>query len=225
MNPKPSAPRTADADRSGCGCTCPVIRSEQGRAPDGACWRYPEGPGSDAMGLAEHPALHVTWTDALAFARWAGKRLPTEAEREAAARGDQTQASYPWGEDLVPSGVHQCNIWQGAFPRDNTDDDGFLGTAPAASFAPSSLGLHNVVDNVWDWTVDGWRTDSHAGASEATRANPLGPPSAPASGDMKVIRGGSYLCHATYCNHYRLSARSFNSVVSIAGHMGFRCCV
>ncbi len=194
-------------------------------AVDGACWRHPDGPGSDAMEKADHPVVHVAWTDALAFAHWAGKRLPTEAEWEAAARGGQAQALYPWGDELVPGGVHQCNIWQGTFPRDNTGEDGHLGTAAARSFPPNSLGLYNVVGNVWEWTADWWSPDWHAVATPETRVNPQGPPSAPGMGDMKVIRGGSYLCHASYCSRYRLSARSFNSAASSTGHMGFRCCI
>lgn len=194
-------------------------------AVDGACWRRPEGPGSDAMEFADHPVVHVTWTDAKAFAYWAGKRLPTEAEWEAAARGDQTQAPYPWGMELAPEGIHQCNTWQGKFPSYNNGEDGFLGTAPALSFKPNSLGLYNVVGNVWEWTADGWSTDWHASELDATRINPQGPPDTKAWPGMKVMRGGSYLCHASYCTRYRLSARSFNSIVTSIGHIGFRCCI
>jgi formylglycine-generating enzyme required for sulfatase activity len=168
----------------------------------GACWRFPDGPGSDWRERADHPVVHVSWNDASAFAGWAGKRLPDEAEWEIAARGDLVGALYPWGNDLCPDGEHRCNIWQGRFPTENSGDDGFLSTAPAESFAPNSYGLFNMVGNTWEWTSGGW---------------------APGSGRLKAMRGGSYLCHHSYCYRYRVSARTGNSPDAASSHLGFRC--
>jgi sulfatase modifying factor 1 len=189
-------------------------------AVSGACWHAPEGPGSCVGDRPDHPVVQVSWFDAQAFARWAGKRLPTEAQWEAAARGGIVGATYPWGNELAPDGHHRCNIWQGRFPQDNTAQDGYLGTAPARSFEPNAYGLFNVVGNVWEWCADWWSSQWHVPASTATRADPQGPD----GGVNKVIRGGSYLCHASYCSRYRLSARSFNAPDSSTGHMGLRCC-
>lgn len=190
-------------------------------AVSGACWHAPDGPGSvmDDHKL-DHPVVHISWADANAFACWAGKRLPTEAQWEAAARGGTSGTTFPWGDQLAPGGRHQCNTWQGRFPDDNTAEDGYLGTAPARSFAPNRYGLYNMVGNVWEWCADWWSTTWHIHASDATRVDPQGP----ATGARRVIRGGSYLCHASYCARYRLSARSSNSPDSSTGHMGFRCC-
>jgi formylglycine-generating enzyme len=171
------------------------------RAVDGATWRHPEGRASSIGDRLDHPVVHVSWRDAAAYAAWAGKRLPSEAEWENAARGGLVQAKYPWGDDLRPGGVHRCNIWQGRFPEINTGEDGYLGTAPVTAFPPNGYGLYNVAGNVWEWCADWW--------SAAVRA--------------KVIRGGSYLCHASYCNRYRVSARTHNNIDSSSGHMGFRC--
>ena len=170
-------------------------------AVDGASWRHPEGRASSIEDRLDHPVVHVSWRDAAAYAAWAGKRLPTEAEWENAARGGLVQAKYPWGDELRPDGVHRCNIWQGRFPEINTGEDGYLGTAPVTAFAPNGYGLYNVAGNVWEWCADWW--------SAAVRT--------------KVIRGGSYLCHASYCNRYRVAARSSNTVDSSTGHTGFRC--
>ena len=186
----------------------------------GACWRAPFGPGSNLGELHDHPVVHVSWNDANAFAAWAGKRLPTEAHWEAAARAGLTNCTYPWGNDLTPGGQHQCNIWQGRFPQENTAEDGFLGTAPVHSFAPNAYGLYNMVGNVWEWCADWWSPSWHVPAAPHTRNNPTGP----GSGVERVIRGGSYLCHVSHCHRYRLSARSFNAPDSSTGHMGFRCC-
>jgi len=185
---------------------------------DGADWRHPLGPEQDfaALGRAEHPVVHVTWNDAAAYAEWAGKRLPTEAEWEYACRGGLVQKLYPWGDDLTPDGKHRCNIWQGEFPKRDRGDDGYRGTAPARSFKPNGYGLYNMTGNVWEWVGD-WFLPQYGASSP--RANPRGP----AHGERKAMRGGSYLCHYSYCNRYRCSARTSNTPDSSAGHLGFRC--
>ena len=186
------------------------------RQVEGACWRQPEGAGSSIGERMDHPVVHASWNDAMAYARWAGKRLPTESEWELAARGGLSRALYPWGNELTPDGEHRCNIWQGRFPIDNTCEDGFLGTAPVTSFPPNGYGLHNMAGNVWEWCAD-WFSPTYY--QESPRTDPEGP----RSGTARVIRGGSYLCHASYCNRYRVAARSQNTPDSSTGHMGFRC--
>ena len=182
----------------------------------GAFWRRPEGPGSNLKKREDHPVVHVSWHDAMAFCDWAGKRLPTEAEWEFAARGGLVQKVYPWGDELTPGGKHQCNIWQGKFPTFNSGADGHVSRAPAKSFAPNGYGLYNVVGNAWEWCSDWFSPSYHLSGS---RDNPTGPP----SGDLKLIKGGSYLCHASYCNRYRVAARTANTPDSSSGHCGFRC--
>ncbi|WP_219418526.1 formylglycine-generating enzyme family protein [Pseudonocardia nigra] len=185
----------------------------------GASWRRPEGPGSGVDDRADHPVVHVSWHDAGAYAAWAGKRLPTEAEWERAARGGLERARFAWGDDLEPGGEHRCNIWQGTFPVQNTGADGHLGTAPVTAFAPNGFGLYGVAGNVWEWCADWWSPTWHVAAREEARRNPQGPP----NGRQKVIRGGSYLCHRSYCTRYRAAARTSNTPDSTTGHMGFRC--
>ncbi|WP_084703943.1 formylglycine-generating enzyme family protein [Phaeacidiphilus oryzae] len=168
---------------------------------EGATWRAPEGPGSSLQDRWDHPVTHVGWSDARAFAAWAGGRLPTEAEWEYAARGGLDQARYPWGDELTPGGEHRCNIWQGRFPTRNTAEDGYRGTAPVHAFRPNGHGLYNVSGNVWEWCADRWD---------------------PSDPDTRVMRGGSYLCHESYCNRYRVAARTANSADSSTGNLGFR---
>jgi formylglycine-generating enzyme required for sulfatase activity len=188
-------------------------------AVNGACWYAPEGLGSDTSARHQHPVVHVSWRDAMAYAHWAGKRLPSEAEWEKAARGTLVQAAYPWGNEFKPEGQHQCNTWQGRFPDINTGADGYIATCPVDAFEPNGYGLYNMAGNVWEWCADWWNADWQADAGPLTRHTSQ----SPESGKEKVIRGGSYLCHASYCNRYRVSARTASTPNGSAGHMGFRC--
>ncbi len=184
------------------------------RVVPGANWRAIHGPGTEEMCDPDHPVVHVSWNDAVAFAVWAGGRLPTEAEWEHAARGGLGDVRFPWG-DREPDDLSffPCNIWQGNFPRTNTARDGHLGTAPAQSFAPNGYGLYNMVGNVWEWTQQPFKVSTLK--KEFLRAHE-------GKKGYKLTKGGSYLCHAGYCYRYRIAARSATSPDSSIGHQGFR---
>lgn len=182
----------------------------------GADWAHPAGPGQHWSEIPDHPVVQVSHDDALAYCQWAGRRLPTEAEWEYAARGGLEQKRYPWGNDLLAAGgAHNCNIWQGTFPHINTREDGYLATAPVRSFPPNGYGLYEVSGNVWEWCAD-WFLPKYYRASPAV--NPQGP----TIGRGRVMRGGSYLCHDSYCNRYRVAARTSNTPDSSSSNLGFR---
>ena len=185
------------------------------RQVEGADWAHPEGPDSAVDDRDEHPVVHVSWNDARAFCEWTGSRLPTEAEWEYAARGGLAGHMYPWGDELEPGGKHRMNVFQGRFPAENTMADGYAGTAPVQAFDPNGYGIHQMTGNVWEWTAD-WFDPAYYGHSQ--RVDPPGP----RSGVARVMRGGSYLCHASYCNRYRVDARSANTSDSSTGNLGFR---
>lgn len=160
---------------------------------EGAKWDQPEGPGSNLKGRENHPVVHVSANDAIAFAQWEGKRLPTEAEWEFAARGGLEQQLFPWGNELTPEGKHQCNIWQGEFPIHDSAEDGYAGTCPVDAFLPNGYGLYSVTGNTWEWCQNG------------------------------ILKGGSFLCHDSYCGRYRLGARTTDELDSSSSNVGFRC--
>lgn len=186
------------------------------RKVEGATWKAPYGPGSDWHSVANHPVTHISYYDALAFASWAGKKLPTEAQWECAARGGLSQQRFVWGNELEPEGKHMCNIWQGTFPNENSAADGFVGTSPVDAYEPNGYGLYSCAGNVWEWCHDWFSPIWHR---MSTRENPEGP----ASGTARVMKGGSYLCHKSYCNRYRVGARTANTPDSSTGNLGFRC--
>jgi sulfatase modifying factor 1 len=180
-----------------------------------AYWAQPEGGGSTVLERLYHPVAQVSWNDAKAYCHWSGTRLPSEAEWEMAARGGLSQAIYPWGDELHPGGEHRCNIWQGEFPARNTREDGYPGTAPVHAFAPNAYGLHNMAGNVWEWCEDYFSPGYHR---RTAAENPLNLQPAP----NRSLRGGSFLCHESYCNRYRVAARSANTPESAASNIGFR---
>jgi sulfatase modifying factor 1 len=181
----------------------------------GASWQHPEGPQSDLDGRAELPVVHVSWNDAMAFCAWSGTRLPTEAEWEYAARAGTTGTPFWWGNDLTPGGQHRMNVWQGSFPARNSRADGYLGLAPTTRYPPNPWGLRQMTGNVWEWCADWFAADWYA-------RSPTASPRGPVSGTTRVMRGGSYLCHRSYCNRYRVDSRSSNTPESSAGNIGFR---
>ncbi|MDO3409106.1 formylglycine-generating enzyme family protein [Saccharibacillus sp. CPCC 101409] len=192
-----------------------VVQTPWWRAVRGADWRRPEGPASNVEQRMDHPVVHVSWNDVQAYCAWAGMRLPTEAEWEFAARGGLVQRKYPWGNELTPDGRHMCNIWQGQFPVRNDCEDGYAGTAPAESFEPNGYGFYNMAGNVWEWCADDFDARYHRSTD---CVNPVGT----GGGAEKSMRGGSYLCHRSYCNRYRVAARTRNTPDSSSGNTGFR---
>ncbi|MGY4719616.1 formylglycine-generating enzyme family protein [Naumannella huperziae] len=188
------------------------------RAVRGADWAHPEGGRSGIGDRLDHPVVQVSWHDAQAYCRWRGVRLPTEAEWEKAARGGLVGATYAWGDEVSPGGEHRANIWQGTFPEINTAEDGYAGTAPVTAYPPNGYGLHNTAGNVWEWCADWFSARWHVQDIEQTRVDPQGP----RWGMARVVRGGSYLCHSSYCNRYRVAARTQTTPDSALGHTGFR---
>ena len=194
----------------------------------GANWKHPNGPNTDIIGKDNFPVTHVSWDDAMAYSKWAGKRLPTEAEWEYAARGGLVNNSYSWGKTFDEMGASKCNFWQGNFPYLNLNKDGFMGAAPVKSFAPNGYGLYDVAGNVWEWCADLYNNDYYTQLSKTKLAiNPKGPtksydPDEPLI-TKRVMRGGSFLCNDSYCSGYRVSARMKSSPDSGMEHLGFRC--
>jgi formylglycine-generating enzyme required for sulfatase activity len=190
----------------------------------GASWRHPEGPKSGLRGREKHPVVHIAWQDAAAYAHWAGKRLPTEAEWERAARGGLEGKPYSWGDELQPDGRWLANIWQGDFPAENHAEDRFPGTAPVKSFPPNEFGLYDMAGNVWEWCADWYRPDYY---SVSPKSNPPGPQSSVDPSGLgepkRVLRGGLFLCSDNYCNRYRAGARNHGSPDTGLSHTGFRC--
>ena len=198
-----------------------------------ANWRKPWGPESSLKGLAKHPVVHVAYEDAEAYAKWAGKDLPTEAEWEFAARGGLEGMEFVWGSEFTPDGEHMANTWQGEFPNENSLDDGFEWSAPVGSFAPNGYGLYEMAGNVWEWTTDWYLEHNKLPNSCCGSINPRGgsldESFDPCSNDIriprKVMKGGSYLCAPNYCRRYRPAARMAQPVDTSTCHLGFRCIV
>ena len=195
-----------------------VVEAPWWRQVERAVWRHPEGPLSGLEGRADHPVVHITWNDAQAFCFWSGKRLPTEAEWEYASRGGLEGRAFPWGDELEPGDEHRMNVWQGTFPSENSRADGFYGTCPVGAFPSNGYGLCNTTGNVWEWCSDWFDAGYYA-------VSPVEDPHGPPTGTRRVHRGGSYLCHDSYCYRYRVDSRSSNTPDSAAGNVGFRCVV
>jgi formylglycine-generating enzyme len=193
-----------------------------------ANWRRPYGPGTHLKGLGDHPVVHVTWADAVAYARWAAKELPTEAEWERAARGGLEGATYAWGEEFMPGGRQMANTWQGQFPRENLLEDGYARTSPVGAFPPNPFGLYDMIGNVWEWTAD-WYADRHTVDTAKpccvrSIAQKSFDPCDPSTRiPRKVLKGGSHLCAPNYCQRYRPAARHPQPVDTSTSHVGFRC--
>jgi len=193
----------------------------------GANWKHPEGPGSTTKGREDHPAVHIAWEDAVAYAKWAGKRLPTEAEYEFAARGGLDRNLYSWGNELKPGGKWAANIWQGRFPVANTGDDGYLRTSPVTAFPSNGFGLYDMGGNVWQWCADWYRPDYYEKLAGHTARNPQGPPDSLDPNEpgipKRVQRGGSFLCSDQYCSRYLVGSRGKGAVDSGSSNVSFRC--
>jgi formylglycine-generating enzyme required for sulfatase activity len=193
----------------------------------GASWLHPMGAGSDLEGLGQHPVVHVAYDDAVAYCAWAGKRLPTEAEFEFAARGGFERKPFTWGDEFRPNGKFMANTFQGSFPDRNTGEDGHTATAPVATFPPNGYGLYDMAGNVWEWTSDWYRPDYYASLGGGTTHDPRGPahsfdPSEPGT-RKRVHRGGSFLCNDQYCSRYDPGGRGKGELDTGTNHLGFRC--